>query len=144
MQREAHTLDDLADLFADYAVVVQLTDGPEVYLQFPKAEGYAAKYRARVRVDTHLADKFGTDYQPQDLAFAHVTKSVLADLLASPEFWRQTTVAMVVDNWRHRQKEYGKIKGRKRANEPFTLIFESNDSARRFFMDLARVCEQQT
>lgn len=144
MQREARTLDDLADLFSDYAVVVQLTDGPEVYLKFPKAEDYAAKHSAKVSVDTHLADRLGTDYQPQGLAFAHASKSVIAGLLASPEFWRQTTVAMVVDNWRHRQQEYGKIKARKRAKEPFTLIFESHDLARRFFADLARVCEQRT
>lgn len=141
--REAYAIDDLADLFGDYAVEVQLTDGPDVYLQMPPVEEYAARYSAKTCADTHLAEKFGTGYQPQSLAFAHMTKARIADLLATPQFWRVTTVAHVVGAWARRQAQYGPIKCRKEGGQPFTMIFESIDTARRFFEDLTRACEQQ-
>jgi hypothetical protein len=141
MNREVYTLDDLADLFCDFVVEVQLADGPEVYLRFPPVEEYAAKYSAKTQLDTHLADKFGGDYQPQSLAFANLCKRTIGNLLANPQFWRVTTVAHHVSAWCLRQKQYGKIKCRKRGREPFTMICESHDTAGRFFDDLARVCE---
>jgi len=115
-------LDILVELFRDFYVEVYLTDGPEIYLKFPSVEEYAAKYSAHFFPQTKPSKK------------AVESKNRIANLLSSSEFWRKTTVAHWVGGWALEQKE--KVKTRKRRDEPFTIIFESHETAKEFYEDL--------
>lgn len=138
--RYAHTIKDLVELLADYAVSVQLADTNELLFLFPPMEDYNAKYIVKTEVDTHLAERFNDGiYQPQSLAFSHLAKRTISSLLGSPEFWRKTTVADQVGNFARYQNthgNYGTIKVRKRANQPLTAMFSMEGMAEKLFKDL--------
>lgn len=139
MHRQVKTLNDMLDLFSDYHVTVQLTDSEEVHITFPKINEYPAKYSAKTNLDTHLADRFNDGiYQPQSLAFSHKAKSAISALVSNPEFWRQTTVADQLGVWAFQQKDYGRVKAKKRANQPLMLVFKSHILARQFYQNLEK------
>ena len=132
----AKTTKDVNDLFADYEVEMQLTDGPDIYIQFPSTqeEKEIEKLSAGYPFDnfSHLSDE-------NPVKFTRQTDYTIRTLLGNPRFTRLTTVAQQLGSFAMVNTDFGKIKIRKKANEPLTMIFEEHKLAKQFFHKIRKI-----
>lgn len=139
--RHAHTISDVAELLQDYEVLVLLTDKATVEFVFPRNE----KELQEVKRNQNRVDAIYGNYQNSTpyIQFSRQTRYVVRSLVGNPRFWRLTTTAdqicnfKIVQNSRDaKDRRYGMMKVRKKRDENLHLIFESQRLAKRFFTDI--------
>lgn len=126
--RICKTIQDLLDLCADYDVKMELTDGPEIYFQFLETEENVQKYPPNIRFDPP---------HERPLSSRRCADTIRA-LFSHTDFRRKTTVADQVGLFALNCKDYGKLKARKKANQPLMLICENHIKAQALFYDLEK------
>jgi hypothetical protein len=126
--RIAKTMPDLAELFRDYDVKVDLT-GNRIELTFPDRED-------DLPTSPHVPEPLVGDGrldEPSGVNFARETRNVVRGLVNTPRFWRLTTVADQVHSFYLDGEKVGMVQILKKANQPLTIIFESEQRATEFY-----------
>ena len=118
--RFCNTINDLIDLLSDADAILELTDTNQLYVRFleHKKENLHS-YRPFIQGDRN--------------SFKNKTKTTIASLVNSSEFWRKTTTVDQLANFAFACNDFGKLKIKKRANEPITIITETNEQAKKLF-----------
>jgi hypothetical protein len=125
--RICKTIRDLLDLCADYNVKMELTDGPEIYFQFLETKEETPKSMPYIRQDP-----------PHQVLSSRRCADTIRALFSHTDFRRKTTVADQVGLFALNCKDYGKLKARKKANQPLMLVCESHIKASKLFHDLSK------
>ena len=141
--RVAKTVEDVAELFGDYQILLQLTDGPELYVQFPVTEEEEKHREHEIECQKYRDAMYPTNGTPDTNPrwMRNATIKTVRSLVGSPRFCRLTTTAdqlarFALANNKNPDTEYGQIKVSKKAGMPLTMIFENTTFARRFFADI--------
>jgi len=154
-QKSAKTIEGVAELLSDYAVNIYLTENASIELKFPvtgEEEHYRditqpyreACYQINEGSKSTSNSKGWNSHYAKQRQIRHVIRS----LAESPRFLRLTTVAHHMTTFKliNNEKEnspYGKMKCRKTKDTPFTVIFESQEKAEKFFEDLEKILSQK-
>ena len=138
--RHAHTILDVAEMLSHYEVTVLLTDISTVEFHFPRNQKESEKIQSnQSRIDALYGNyKNSTD----SIQRTRQTRYVVRSLVSNPRFWRLTTVASQLGNFRIsnnrlENSKYGQINERKKRNSPLHIQFTEQKQAKRFFEDIA-------
>jgi hypothetical protein len=131
--KTAKTIQDVAELCADYQVNVLLADNNTVEFTFPETEEETNHKNERLEDFSHLGEN-DTSYFKRKARFA------IRGLVESPRFWRLTTTADQIGSFclGYKETKYGKIRARKKLNENLKIVFENMKYATKFFKDLKK------
>lgn len=139
----ARTINDLVALFNDFEINLALTNNAEILIIFPlteKEKEYKLKQNEKLEL---LKSGRQFEHPPKDDSVRQHREVtyVIRSLVENPTFHRKTTVAhqlatFCLANNKQNDTEYGKIKTRKKAGEPFHMIFENMEYAKKFLQDL--------
>ena len=137
--RIAKTIADVVDLLADHEAVLELREGGTCTVQFPSGEKWECK-SSPDEMPVRLNQDGSIYADPAGINHGRHARNVVRQLVASPEFWRKTTVADQLTRFKLRSGgDHGLVKITKKGGQPLTLHFESPGAAKKFFKSVAKV-----
>ena len=133
----AKTISDVSQLLLDYGVEIQLTDDKAIYFNFPDTK--EEKQHTALMESSPRPDDFSHLSDADSVKFSRKTIYSIRSLAESPRFWRLTTVADQLGNFSLVNTDFGKLKVRKKANQPLTMLFETQKQSQKFFHKIRKL-----
>jgi len=136
-RRICRNMSDLRELLGDYEVQIA-SKGENVYLLFPDSPSFKREFYfiPEPKVggsEPPTLEDAKPENDPSGVNWRRLTRNTIRALTSSPQFWRCTTVAdqMTEFKWNNGE-EWGIVKMYKRAGFPFTVVFSSPAKAKEF------------
>ena len=138
--KNVKTIEDVADLLADFNVTILLMDDCRIEFLFSKTE---KEKRAIQDIQNNRFDDFSHIPKNDPIHLKRKTRYFIQGIVENPRFWRLTTVAeqltrFKLNNNKQKNKPYGSIQTRKKAKENFCIVFENMNFAKKFLKDLKK------
>lgn len=135
---ECHTINDVIDLLSEYKVELIRKDN-KIFFEFPDDEELDGKIgHGPTNEDIEKVNKY-IEESPEKLDgnsephLKYRARYVVRSLISSGRFWRLTTVADHLGSYARWHCEFGKAKTTKKRDEPFTIHFDSDENAIKFY-----------